>query len=345
MRILIVTDAWYPQINGVVRTLDTLRKELTRLGHEIHLITPEPFRTLPCPTYPEIRLAVRCRRGVARMIDSFQPAAIHISTEGPLGLAARRHCLKKGYDFTTAFHTRFPEYVQARWWVPTTWTYRWVRWFHGPASAIMVSTQTIEDALKERGFGRIRRWSRGVDTELFRPRDKGFLTDPRPISMYVGRIAVEKNVEAFLSLDLPGTKYVVGDGPQMAELKSKFPDTVFTGAKTGEDLARHYAAADIFVFPSLTDTFGLVMLEALACGVPVAAHPVEGPLDVIGGSNAGVLDADLGKAVRAALEIPPDFCRAHAETYSWEASARQFLSNLQVLDPPAGTTAHRARAA
>ncbi len=278
------------------------------------------------------------KREVARLIDSFQPSAIHISTEGPLGLAARRHCLRMGYDFTTAFHTRFPEYIQARWRVPPSWTYRWVRWFHAPASGIMVSTQTVEDALKARGFKRIRRWTRGVDTELFRPRDKAFLSDPRPISMYVGRVAVEKNVEAFLSLDLPGTKYVVGDGPQLAELRARYPDVRFPGAKTGEELAQHYAAADVFVFPSLTDTFGLVMLEALASGVPVAAYPVEGPLDVIQGTGAGILDNDLGAAVARALEITPEACRALAETYSWEASARQFLHNLRILDPPAGAS-------
>lgn len=336
MRILIVTDAWFPQINGVVRTLDTLRRELSALGHDIQLITPETFRTFPCPTYPEIRLAIGAGRKVARLLDAFQPSAIHISTEGPLGLAARRHCLKKGYDFTTAFHTRFPEYVQARWKVPLSLTYRWVRWFHSPASGIMVSTASIEEALRARDFNRIKRWSRGVDTDLFHPRDKGFLADPRPISMYVGRVAVEKNVEAFLQLNTPGTKYVVGDGPQLANLRARYPDVRFSGAKTGEELAQYYAAANVFVFPSLTDTFGLVMLEALASGVPVAAYPVEGPLDVIEGSGAGVLDRDLGRAVEQALTIPAEACRAHAQTYSWEASARQFLDNLQVLDPPAG---------
>ena len=273
------------------------------------------------------------------MLDEFQPSAIHISTEGPLGLAARRHCLKNGYEFTTAYHTRFPEYIHARWRVPLGVSYRWVRWFHSPASRIMVSTSSIEEALKGRKFDRIARWTRGVDTSLFHPRDKGFLSDPRPISMYVGRVAVEKNIEAFLKLDIPGTKYVVGDGPQLTELRARYPDVRFPGAKTGEELARHYAASDVFVFPSLTDTFGLVMLEALASGVPVAAYPVEGPLDVIEGSGAGALDSDLAKAVERALGIPPEDCLAHARNYSWEASARQFLGNLEILEPPAGMAA------
>lgn len=266
------------------------------------------------------------------MIDDFQPSAIHIATEGPLGLAARRHCLKQGYEFTTAFHTRFPEYVQARWRVPLSWTYRWLRWFHAPASGVMVATPAMEAVLRNRGFSNLKRWSRGVDTRLFQPRPKDFLSYPRPIALYVGRVAVEKNIRAFLDLDLPGTKVVIGDGPQRAALCRRYPDVRFLGAKNGEDLARHYAAADVFVFPSRTDTFGLVLLEAMASGVPVAAYPVEGPLDVVDGSGAGCLDWDLGRAVEGALAIAPESCRAHALTFSWESSARQFLSNLHRLD-------------
>lgn len=305
------------------------------LGNQVHLVTPQPFRTVPCPSYPEIRLAVGAKRRLARMIDGYQPSAIHIATEGPLGLAARRHCLRRGYDFTTAFHTRFPEYLQARWRVPLSLTYRWIRWFHRPSAGVMVATTTVEQVLRDHGFANLRRWSRGVDTTLFRPRAKDYLPHPRPILLYVGRVAVEKNIRAFLDLDTPGTKVVVGDGPQLGALRARYPEVHFVGAKTGEELARHYAAADAFVFPSRTDTFGLVLLEALASGVPVAAYPVEGPLDVINGSGAGCLDWDLGRAVKDALIIPPAVCRAHALTFSWQASAQQFLGNLHRLDPAA----------
>lgn len=296
------------------------------------MITPEGFRTLPCPTYPEIRLALQPASRVRRLIDDFEPDAIHIATEGPLGLAARAYCRRRGYPFTTAYHTRFPEYIHARIRLPVGWSYAALRWFHGPASAIMVATQTIEDDLVTRGFERIRRWTRGVNTELFRPRDKAFLDHlPRPISLFTGRIAVEKNVEAFLALDLPGSKLVVGDGPLRPDLERRFPDAVFVGAKEGEELARHFAAADVFVFPSRTDTFGLVLLEALASSLPVAAYPVPGPLDVIGGTGVGVLDEDLGAAVRRALVIDPAACRAHALDHSWQRSFDQFLSNLAVF--------------
>lgn len=328
MHILVVTDAWFPQVNGVVRTLDTIGRELAGLGHDIRFFTPQDCRTVPCPSYPEIRLAVGARRRVRRVIEDARPDAIHIATEGPLGHAARRHCLRHGLPFTTAYHTRFPEYVHARWRVPLGLGYAVMRRFHRPSRGVMVATPSVEAALAARGFTNFRRWSRGVDLDLFRPRDKGFLDFPRPISLFVGRVAVEKNLGAFLGLDLPGTKCVVGDGPALAELRARYPEARFLGAKSGEDLARAYAAADVFVFPSLTDTFGLVLLEALASGVPVAAYPVAGPLDVIGGSGAGVLDADLGRAVRAALEIPPERCRAHALTYSWRNSAEQFLGNL-----------------
>jgi glycosyltransferase involved in cell wall biosynthesis len=331
MRILIVSDAWFPQINGVVRTLEALRSNLAGAGHEVSMITPDQFRTVPCPSYSEIRLSVCLPSTIARRIDAVQPCAIHIATEGPLGWMARRHCLKNRYPFTTSFHTRFPEYIHARWRVPVSLSYRTLRRFHGPASAVMVATQTIEDGLKARGFANIRRWSRGVDTELFQPRPKTFLSYPRPIMLYVGRLAVEKGVEDFLRLDLPGSKVLVGEGPRRAELEARYPGAHFVGAKVGEDLARHYAAADVFVFPSRTDTFGLVLIEALAAGVPVAAYPVPGPLDVIDHSGAGCLDENLGAAVRAALAIDPAKCRAHAETFSWRACTEQFLGNLDVF--------------
>lgn len=333
MRILIVTDAWHPQVNGVVRTLTTLQAHLKAAGHEAIAITPDMFRTIPCPTYPEIRLALFPARRMAQVIESFQPCVVHIATEGPIGLAARRYCVKRDMPFTTAFHTKFPEYVEARFRIPHAWTYKVVRWFHAPSHSIMVATQTIENELRQWGFANIKRWSRGVDTNLFRPRDKDFLNLPRPISLYVGRVAVEKNIEAFLKLDTPGSKVVVGDGPQLHLMQKRYPEVTFVGAKHGEDLAAHYAAADVFVFPSLTDTFGLVLLEALASGVPVAAYPVPGPLDVIGDAPVGCLHEDLSTAVREALKADPAACRAHAETFSWEASARQFVSHIRPFPP------------
>jgi glycosyltransferase involved in cell wall biosynthesis len=331
MRIVIASDAWYPQVNGVVRTLDFLTAGLAARGHEVRLITPDRFRSIPCPSYPEVRLALTQPKKVGNLIDGFRPCAIHIATEGPLGLMARLHCMRRGAPFTTAYHTRFPEYIHARWRVPLALTYRFLRWFHSPASATMVATQSVEDELRRRGFTGIRRWSRGVDTDLFRPRDKRFLDLPRPVSLYVGRVAVEKNLEAFLGLDIAGTKVVVGDGPALNGLKRRFPGTRFLGMKTGENLACHYAAADVFVFPSKTDTFGLVLLEALASGVPVAAYPVPGPIDVVDRSGAGVLDEDLGRAVRQALAIPSEVCRRQALKFSWDTSVRQFLDNLRVF--------------
>ena len=328
MRILIVSDAWHPQINGVVRTLTTLKSHLLAAGHEAITITPDQFRSIPCPTYPEIRLALMPSRRMAHTIEALRPCVVHIATEGPLGIAARRYCMRRKIPFTTAFHTKFPEYLNARMHVPVKWTYKAMRRFHGPSHAVMVATETVERELKSHGFGNIKRWSRGVDTTLFRPRDKSFLDLPRPIALYVGRVAVEKNIEAFLELKQPGSKVVVGDGPQLAQLSRKYPEVHFVGVKEGEDLAKHFAAADVFVFPSLTDTFGLVLLEALACGVPVAAYPVAGPLDVIGDAPVGCLDMDLGVAVTKALGASPDACRAHAESYSWEASTAQFLNNI-----------------
>ncbi len=270
---------------------------------------------------------------MAKKIEGLRPCVVHIATEGPLGIAARRYCIKRKIPFTTAFHTKFPEYLNARMGVPVTWTYKAMRRFHAPASSVMVATQTVEDELHSHGFINIKRWSRGVDTALFRPRDKSFLDLPRPISLYVGRVAVEKNIEAFLQVKHPGSKIVVGEGPQLKELTRKYPDVHFVGVKEGEELAKHFAAADVFVFPSLTDTFGLVLIEALACGVPVAAYPVAGPLDVIGDAPVGCLHADLAVAVQRAIGASPEACRAHAERFSWDASMQQFLANIAPFPP------------
>jgi len=335
--ILIITDAWHPQVNGVVRTIDTVTGELRRLGHPVEVIGPDGFTTFPCPTYPEIRLSLLPRRRLARLIDAAQPCAIHIATEGPLGYAARAHCLKRGLPFTTAYHTRFPEYVYARFRIPLGLTYRVMRRFHDPAAGIMVATRSIAADLEARGFTNTRAWSRGVDVVLFRPEETTAEQDPfagleRPIWLNVGRVAVEKNIEAFLALDLPGTKVVVGDGPARERLMRAWPKAHFAGARHGEDLARYFRAADVFVFPSRTDTFGLVLLEALASGVPVAAFPVPGPLDVLT-PRVGIMDEDLQKAAQAALALDPVDCRDHALTFSWEACARQFLANLEPLEP------------
>jgi glycosyltransferase involved in cell wall biosynthesis len=328
LHILIATDAWAPQINGVVRTLTRVRDELQALGHRVTVIAPGDFASIPCPTYPEIRLALFPGRRMRRLIDAASPQAIHIATEGPLGQAARKYCLKRGLRFTTSFHTRFPEYINARFGIPPGWLYAALRRFHGPSAAVMVATESLRQELTGRGFRHVVPWSRGVDTELFRPRvERPYQVEP-PIFLYVGRVAVEKNIEAFLRLRLPGSKVVVGDGPQLAALRRAHPEVLFTGAKTGEDLARHYAAADVFVFPSRTDTFGLVLLEALASGLPVAAYPVTGPLDVVNGASVGVLDENLARAAERALTIPRGDCRAFALGYSWRRCAEQFLANL-----------------
>lgn len=331
MRIALVTDAWFPQINGVVRTLSRVVRELEALGHEIAVIAPCDFRTLPCPTYPEIRLALLPGRGVRRRLEAFRPDAIHIATEAPLGFAARRYCLKRGLPFTTSYHTRFPEYVSARFPVPLSWGYRVMRRFHRPSAGVMVATRSLAEELTRRGFANLKPWTRGVELSLFHPRpgEPPPVALPQPVFLYVGRVAVEKNIAAFLELDLPGSKLVVGGGPQLEELKRRFPQAHFTGPKEGEELARHYAAADVFVFPSRTDTFGLVVLEALASGLPVAAFPVTGPKDVLAGSGAGALDEDLRQAALAALALDPAAARRHAEGFSWPHTARLFLENLQ----------------
>jgi hypothetical protein len=334
MRILIVTDAWRPQINGVVRTLTETIRELEGLGHEVELITPQAFVTLPCPTYPDIRLSLFPYRKVAATIRNTAPDAIHIATEGPLGMAARRYCLRHGKAFTTAYHTRFPEYIHARTRLPLSVSYAWMRRFHNAASAVMAPTRSIVEALQARGFNNVVLWSRGVDTRLFTPgeRDKLEETVP-PRFVYIGRVAVEKNIEAFLKLDLPGSKWVVGDGPLLKKLKKTYPEVHFAGIFPQHELARFYRAADVFVFPSLTDTFGLVLLEAMACGTPVAAYPVAGPLDVVGNSGAGVLNTDLEQACLAALTLDREHVRKVAEAFSWQAAALQFERHLHPNSP------------
>ena len=344
MKLLLISDAWEPQVNGVVRTLRTVLSELQRDGHTIEVVHPGRFKTFPCPTYPEIRLAPFAGRALARIADEFRPDAVHIATEGPLGLAGRRHCLKRGWPFTTSYHTRFPEYIEQRFpFVRAGLIYRGMRWFHGRAARVMVATESIENDLNRRRITNTGRWSRGVDIELFRPREPVALGLEGPIFTYVGRVAVEKNIEAFLELDLPGSKLVVGDGPARAGLAKRYPEAHFAGAKHGEELARHYCAGDVFVFPSRTDTFGLVMLEALACGLPVAAFPVPGPLDVVGGTNVGVLDEDLAQAAQQALALSKSDCRAFAERHSWKACADLFF---RLLEPFGATAAeHPPRAA
>jgi glycosyltransferase involved in cell wall biosynthesis len=330
MRILLTTDAWLPQVNGVVRTLQRVRRECEAQGHVIEVVSPDQFRSVPCPTYPEIRLALRPGRGVGGRLAAFRPDCIHIATEGPLGIAARRQCLRRGLSFTTSYHTRFPEYVSTRLPIPLALGYAWMRWFHEPSAGVMVATRTIRRELEARGFTNVTDWSRGVDTELFRPDREPTLDLPRPVHLYVGRVAVEKNLDAFLRLPIAqGSKLVVGDGPQLAAFQASYPLVRFVGAKFGVELARHYVCGDVFVFPSRTDTFGLVLLEALASGVPVAAYPVPGPLDVIGDSRCGALDEDLGQAVARALQIPRERCRVHADTFSWRRCAEQFLANLR----------------
>jgi glycosyltransferase involved in cell wall biosynthesis len=330
MRIAIVTDAWHPQPNGVVRVLSTLVRELAAT-HEVGVLAPDRFRTIPCPTYPEIPLALLPRRGTAAWLQDFRPDAVHIATEGPLGWAARACCLTQGRPFTTAYHTKFPQYLSTRTKLPLAVPVALIRRFHAPSSGVLVPTPTVLAELDAWRFANLRLWSHGVDTAVFRPRGKAAFDHlPRPVFLYVGRVTVDKNLPAFLDLDLPGSKVVVGSGPSRQALISRYPEAHFIIAHGDEQLAGYFSAADAFVFPSRTDTFGLVMLEALASGVPVAAFPVAGPLDVLGGSDAGVLSEDLRAAALAALDIHPDRCQAHAARFSWAAVAEQFLSNLAV---------------
>src|SRR5665213_1065061 len=333
MRILIATDAWHPQVNGVVRTLTSLARSAGVLGADIDFLTPDGFASLAVPTYPGLRIAWPERREIARRIEAAAPDAIHIATEGPIGWAARAYCLRRKLAFTTSYTTRFPEYIAVRSIIPPGVSYAVLRHFHAAAAMTMVATASLRQELGARGFRKLGSWTRGVDTELFRPDDPIELDLPRPIFMTVGRVAVEKNLEAFLSLDLPGSKVVIGDGPQRAELARRYPKARFLGEKSGPELSRHFAAADVFVFPSLTDTFGVVQLEALACGTPVAAFPVTGPLDVIADHPVGALDADLRSACIRALGMSREACRSFALERSWENSARQFIGNLSALQP------------
>lgn len=347
MRLLIATDAWRPQVNGVVRTLERTGEELRLLGIDVSMLTPAEFKTWPLPTYPEIRLARAMPRTIGAAAAAARPDAVHIATEGPIGFAVRRWCLAESRPFTTSFHTRFPEYLSARAPIPERLTYALLRRFHNAGRACMVATETLRGELAARGFEHIVPWTRGVDSTLFHPRE-GMLPDlPRPVFLFVGRVAVEKNIGDFLALDLPGSKVVVGDGPALPSLRAEYPEAHFLGVRTGEALAEVYAGADVFVFPSRTDTFGIVLLEALASGVPVAAYPVAGPLDVVGGTDVGILDHDLRAAALAALKIPRDRCRAFAVSRSWRASAEQFLANIVAANdlPPERVAPRVAKAA
>ncbi|HEY6451531.1 MAG TPA: glycosyltransferase family 1 protein [Steroidobacteraceae bacterium] len=339
MRIAIVSDAWRPQINGVVTTLENTVQTAQELGHRVELISSAGLRSIACPSYPEIRLALRPARAVRRRLQQFAPEAIHIATEGPLGLAARSYCLGRRLAFTSSFHSQFPDYVQQRWGIPTSVGYAYLRWFHAPAARTLVGTSTVRADLQARGFTHLAPWSRGVDTALFRPdaqaRRAAGARWPRPIMLYAGRVAVEKNLEAFLRLALPGTKLIVGDGPALGELRRRYPEATFLGYQFGSALARQLAGADVFVFPSRTDTFGIVMLEALASGLPVAAFPVQGPRDVVQPGRTGVLHEDLAAAIRGAIELDPAPCRAFAQTHTWERCTRAFIGHLASTAAPA----------
>ena len=330
MKIAIATDAWSPQVNGVVRTLQAVSAELVEMGHEVCVIAPDQFLTLPCPSYPEIRLALTTQFGVGRKIAEFGAEAIHIATEGPIGLAARRHCVSRRFAFTTAYHTQFPDYVAERTGMPADWFWRYIRWFHGPSAAVLASTPSVEAILQARGIGPVRRWGRGVDLGLFtpdRPTHPAFAGLQHPIQLYVGRVAVEKNIEAFLACDTPGSKVVVGDGPARAGLERSYPHARFLGSLHGEALASAYVGADVFVFPSRTDTFGLVMIEALACGTPVAAFPVTGPIDILDPASAA-MDEDLAIAIIKALQCDRKEAADYGATFGWRRSAEQFLAAL-----------------
>ena len=334
MKILLATDAWHPQVNGVVRTLTTLAETASALGAEIDFLTPKSFRTFPMPSYRDLRVALPRPAKIAQFIAEQRPDSIHIATEGPIGLLVRRYCIKHGLPFTTSFHTRFPEYISARAPVPESWVWATLRWFHGASRAVMAATPALASELRMRGFENVVLWPRGVDIGLFHPREVD-LCLPKPVFLNVGRVAVEKNLEAFLELDLPGTKVIVGDGPARRALEEAYPDAVFLGALEGEALAAVYASADVFVFPSRTDTFGLVLLEALASGLPVAAFPVAGPRDVVGDAPVGLLSDGLGDACLRALKIPREDCVAFARQHTWEASAKAFIQHMASFEPVA----------
>ena len=332
MRILLVTDAWKPQVNGVVRTLQATSDTLKQMGHEVNILSPAGRRTLPCPSYPEIRLTLRPGKAVRQTMTHGPFDAIHIATEGPLGLAARNWCVRNAMPFTTSYHTRFPEYVRLRAPVPLSWSYAYLRWYHRPAARTLVRTETQRQLLRERGFNNLAIWPGGVDTQLFRPRERDYLQLPRPIAMYAGRVASEKNLDAFLDLDVNGSKVIIGEGPDLERLKARYSSAHFLGYRHGNDLARCLAASDVFVFPSRTDTLGLVMLEAMACGVPVAAYPVPGPMDLITDGANGALDVDLTAAFFRALSVDSTACVEFAERFSWERCTERFLKHLRPVD-------------
>lgn len=337
MRIAIATDAWEPQVNGVVTTLSQTRDELAKQGNVVRMITPKGRRTIPLPTYPEIRLTLLGGRKIARELDDFSPDCVHIATEGTIGLSVRRYCLRRKLPFTTAYHTQFPEYVRARLPIPIRWTVALLRWFHRPAVRTMVPTRSIKKLLESRGFTDVVIWSRGVHTDVFNPDDPVEYRYPRPIWVYVGRVAVEKNIEEFLDLELDGTKIIIGDGPDLDRLADAYPDCHFLGYKFGRELARHQAGADVFVFPSKTDTFGIVMLEAMACRLPIAAFPVAGPVDLVRHRETGFLDDDLGRACREAIRLDGTAAQRYAETRSWRRSTERFVSHLVPRDSGSGS--------
>lgn len=331
--ITIVTDAWHPQVNGVVRTLSKTCEMLRDWGHEVSVISPDQYLSFPAPSYPEIRLALTAPGAVGKRLAEIASDAVHIATEGPLGFAARRYCAKRGVPFTTAYHTQFPEYLARRTHLPAKAFWPYIRWFHRPAHSIMVATETIRSQLRDQKLEQLVHWSRGVDLTCFSPnapRPAEYDGLEGPILLYVGRVAVEKNIEAFLECDYPGTKVVVGDGPARASLEARFPEAKFMGKRMGEELAGFYAHADVFVFPSKTDTFGLVMIEALACGTPVAAFPVPGPLDIVE-EHVGALSENLARAIDSARYCDRKDCAAFGAGYSWEAASQQFLSGLATL--------------
>lgn len=328
MRILLATDAWSPQVNGVVKTYLRLREELERMGHAFTVIEPSQFTCVPCPSYPQIPLALPSRRRAARLIEAAQADTIHIATEGPIGWMVRAWCLRQGVPFTTSFHTRFADYASARWPIPEAWGYAFQRRFHERSSGVMVATRSLAGDLAARGFARLQPWTRGVDMDVFRPSTARAFGDG-PVFLYVGRVAVEKNIEAFLDLDLPGRKVVVGDGPQLEALKARYPAVTFTGVRHGTELSEAYASADVFVFPSRTDTFGMVLLEAMASGVPIAAYPATGPKDVVVPGVSGVLNDDLEAAALGALQLDRDEVRRAAEAFTWGAAARLFVENIE----------------
>ena len=332
MKIAIATDAWDPQTNGVVTSLKKTIALLQEKGHEVRVLSALSCRTFPLPTYGSIRLAILPYQYIKRELNEFKPDVVHIATEGTIGWATRRYCLRHNLKFTTAYHTQFPEYVALRLPIPVNWSYRLMSSFHNKAERTMVATPSMEKALKP-WVKNLVRWTRGVDVDLFKPCNKDYLQASRPVALFVGRVAVEKNIEDFLRLNISGSKYVVGDGPDLEVLKTKYPDVIFTGLKHGNELVRHIAAADVFVFPSRTDTFGLVMLEAMGCGIPVAAYPVTGPIDVVTDNVTGALDENLENAIKRALDCDPQACREYALSHTWEYATDQFLANLEVNHP------------